>query len=263
LRSKALADGSMLAITNYGERSKGIEKMPLGLQIDRIGADGKLLKSYKIDYALLSEQTQVKTRNSPFGNEPVALHPVDVVETAAGIQVICESFYFEVVPINTGETTTTVASKEGFYHFLDLITVTLNNDNYSITNTAKPHRIVKLENIMVIGDGSAYEELTEDRAFSYQFSHGGKMYTKGWHKGFYYYAINNSLGEYEDLSSRVFFGKPILGAFDVRGTNALVVREPDFGNNHQLQHSGLMHFNSHFLVYEYRYGKMYYSIINY
>jgi len=254
LSSRTLVNGHMMVMSTYGNGPEALPDMPSGLLLHEIDSKGAVAQTYDLSFEDLGEQIMPMESTRPFGNTAPALHPVDLIEANGTTTLLCESFYFQKIAVSTGSTTTTTPSKEANFYMLDLIQIKLNNGDFEISKTSKPYQSIKFENIMVVSSGKIYEQMVEDRGYSYQFSHNGQVYIKGWLRNFHYYNPTTLNHDYVDVDNRVFYGRPFFGLNNPSGISGKIVRNPDFGINHQLAYSGLMKFDTHFLVYEYRLG---------
>jgi len=260
---KTLSDGSFIVACNYGNGPSSLPDMSSGLVLKKFSATGTLVHTYDLASAEIANEIMPMESARPFGDVPPALHPIDIVEKDGETTLICESYYFEKIAIagSSGAAGTT-PSKEGHYFMLDLISVKLGNNDYEISKTAKPYQVIKFENIMAISDGELYNQISNCRAYTYQFSHNGVYYTQGWLRNFYYYNATTLDGSYVNVDERVFYGRPYFGAINVRGINGKVVRKPDFSDSKALSFNGLMKFDNHFVVYQYRLGVLKAATVN-
>lgn len=256
MNSEVRSNGNLVVMCTYGSGPSELPDMPGGLLLYEIEGNGKLAHTYDFVFADLGDQIMPMESARPFGNVVPALHPVALLENNGEMTLMCESFYFQKVAVSAGGTDATVASKEANFFLLDLVSIKLSEGSYEVSKTSKPYQSIRFENIMVISDGAIYEQMMADRAYSYQFSHNGKAYIKGWLRNFNYYNPTDLNSEYVNVDNRVFFGRPFFGMNTPNGISGQVVRNPDFGIDHKLAYSGLMKFDSHVLVYEYRLGVM-------
>lgn len=254
LNSKPLVNGNLMVMCTYGSGPKELPDMPGGMLLYELDRGGKVAQTYDLPFADIGDQIMPIESVRPFGNVAPALHPVDLVESNGEVTVLCESFYFQKVAVSASGTDATIASKEANFYLLDLVSIKLKGASYEVSKTSKPYQSIRFENIMAISDGYIYEQMIDDRAYSYQFSHNGQAYIKGWLRNFHYYNATDLNGDYVNIDNRVFYGRPYFGLNTPSGISGKVVTNPDFGVSHLLAYSGLMKFDTHFLVYEYRLG---------
>ena len=208
---KATADGSVVIVADFGKtKSTVYPDLPLGVNIRRIQSNGTASMNKSIEFGFVQAQAgPFKEDKTPLYMEAPSLRVLDVIENEGKLSFVAESYFLKKLVMTPAAGTTVTSTFDADLTLGDIYII--NDDDAELKNIHriwKPVRTYQIRNFFSNSMSYIADELNENRGFSYQGTYNKMMYLRGYNHSFQYANVVAPAAHFEDVSQRVYFGKP-------------------------------------------------------
>lgn len=245
----------LLVFADYGTFNEDPHMTtPTGLSIKHFNKVAEEIGNQNLDFNVVREQWGNRTIDGQLVAEPTpSLRVVDIQTINGKSTLIAESYYLtqrsETTRANPQAQPTTVVYK--MLTMLDLYLLNLDNLSENMERIWKPERTISIKGIKYY-DATDFCDLLEEKAmFGYQGLTGGQILIRGFSQNHEYFNTIPFNVNWEDVSTRTYFGLPLSESYNPRGYMQNFERASGIGPIPGMGLSGFIKTNDRLVLYRF------------